>query len=127
MKIFSVFAVLMFTAATLVSCKKEKSEPSIVGTWVGKFAEANDPPQYHYAFNMLSNGTLQRIDQNGNITGTGTWELNGIDFKATYVYENGNYLFSLAGLYTDFNGEIIGTWGFGDSVANGGTYFLQKQ
>lgn len=126
MKVLKMFFSILLIAIVFVSCKKDNT-PTINGTWVGKFGENNETPTYFYKFVIKSGGVLQRLDNNNQVVATGTWQLSGAEFKGNYIFSDDNYKFSLSGLYTDFNGEMIGTWGTGNNSTNGGKFNLKKQ
>lgn len=128
MKIVKQILLATLLAVSLVACKKDKvSANGIAGTWEGKWGDVGQTPANFIKFSINSNGTLTRLDQQGQTIATGTWSLNGIEFTGTYTHTSDGQTHKMAGLYTDFNGEITGTWGYSPSQADGGTLDLKKQ
>ncbi len=129
--IFSVAraAVLsLLTVFLLTACSKSDDNKSgFEGTYVGKFGDEMETPAYHYMLRFKSGGQLERLDQNKTVIATGQWTRNGINVEGYYLFLDDQSKFSFSGLYTDFDGKIIGNWGFGQSKANGGTFDIKKQ
>ncbi len=125
MKTIKIFLILCIAATLFTACSKDKENESIAGIWQGKWGSGSQEPQYFLKFNIESNGTLQRLDEQGQVIANGTWTLDGIEFECTYTHTDGQ-VHKIAGLYTDFDGTIIGTWGYHPSKANGGEIELKK-
>lgn len=122
--VVSVLLVSFFFAA----CTKEKQtlQPvKIEGTWEGKYSYSADPKEYLYAFHIKPGGILERIDISGNVTGTGVWEMSNKMFSGIYT-ANGS-IFSLLAAFDDRQGKLLGNWGYGNSVSNGGTWEMIKK
>ena len=62
---------------------------SIEGKWAGKIGTGAATPSGQYALNIKSGGVVERVNSSGNVTATGTWQMNGNNFTATYNYSNG--------------------------------------
>lgn len=121
-----IVAVLLVT--TIVSCKKDNtSSSSFAGIYQGKWGDVNQTPTGFIKFDFKSNGTLTRLNEQGQIIANGTWQLSGINFECTYTHTSNGQVHKIAGLYTDFDGAIMGTWGYSPSKTNGGTIELEKQ
>lgn len=129
MKIMKPVLAVFLLAATFISCKKDKAEPnrSVQGTWVGKWGDVGETPAGFIRFEIKSNGTLKRLNQQGEAIADGTWSLNGIEFTCMYTHADNGEAHKIKGIYTDFDGGIMGTWGYSPSNANGGTIELSKQ
>ncbi len=132
MKILKSMIMAFILAYTFVACKKDDSTPNpsssgLAGVWQGKWGDINQEPQNFIKFDIKANGTLTRLDEQNQVIATGTWVLNGVEFECTYTHSSDGQVHKIGGLYTDFNGEIIGTWGYSPSKADGGTIELKKQ
>jgi hypothetical protein len=138
LKIKTAFVALLLAVTTLVSCKKEdKAVPqqpevpqvvkTIEGTWIGKYGNGNVDPDNFFAANIKKNGLLEIIDENNEVTGTGTWEVADGIFSAKYKY-TGNLLtsFSLAAKYDEDAGTLTGSWGIGNDTGSGDFYWNKQ-
>ena len=128
MKLLSVLIAVLMMAVLFTSCKKDKTSATtrIEGNYSGKWGDVVGDPHSFFSFQIKQDGTLIRINEQGLQIATGTWILSGNNFEATYTHTNGEK-HSIGGLYTAFDGQIMGTWGYGNSKAGGGTFFLIKQ
>ena len=119
-------------AATFFACKKDDinkvaSTPSLSGIWEGKWGDVGEAPTNFIKFEFKANGTMARLNEQGQVIANGTWTVNGINFECVYTHTSDGQAHKIGGLYTDFEGEITGTWGYSPSKANGGTIDLKKQ
>jgi hypothetical protein len=129
MKTYTTFLAILVATVTFFACKKEAvpvSKASLQGIWEGKWGSGSQAPANFIRFEFKSDGTMKRFDDQGQVMATGTWTLSGINFECTYTHTDGQ-VHKIGGLYTDFNGEIMGTWGWSPSKANGGTLELKKK
>lgn len=125
-----VFFVLLSLCVFLFSaCDKEGStlQRSITGVWEGKWGGKRETPKYFLKFKLEKNGDLQRLDEQNKVIATGTWSLEGIHFECSYVHTVDGQKHAIGGLYTDFDGAIIGTWGYFPNKADGGEIELKQQ
>ena len=130
MKIAITMMALLLTYFGFTACKKGKEpikDPSIAGVWQGKWGDVGQAPQNFIKFEFRSNGELVRFNEQGQVTANGTWSVNGVQFECTYTHTANGQVHNIGGLYTDFEGKIIGTWGYAPSKADGGTIEMQKQ
>lgn len=129
MKIMKSILAILLLASTFVSCKKDKAESGkqIQGTWVGKWGDQQATPTSFISFQINRSGTLKRLNQQGETIAEGTWSLDGIEFTCIYTHTDNGETHKIKGIYTDFDGGIMGTWGYSPSSANGGTVELSKQ
>lgn len=125
MKTKQILAALLVAAALFSACSKDAAD-GMAGTWEGKWGGGSETPQYFLKFTLTDNGQLQRLDEENHVIATGTWTLDGIEFECSYTHSDGQ-THRIGGLYTDFDGTIIGTWGYHPSKANGGEIELKKQ
>ncbi len=126
----SIFAVLFFTALAMTSCKKDDApapKPVIEGSWVGKYGVGNTTPSNYYAFNILPGGVLQIKAFDNGVIGTGTWSVDGINFKGVYTYSGTTETYNLAAKFNENAKTIIGSWGEGEVSAGDGEFYLDKQ
>jgi len=123
--------MMLLLTTTMFACKKDEATPapanSIAGVWEGKWGDIGQTPQNFIKFEFKSNGTMTRLNEQGEIIATGNWVVNGVEFECTYTHTSDGQAHKIGGLYTDFDGEITGTWGYSPSKANGGTVDLKKK
>lgn len=128
MKIVRTMATVLVAAVLIASCKKDKTtNNSIAGIWQGKWGNGPQAPQNFLKFEIKGNGEINRLNEQGQVIANGTWTLNGVQFDCTYTHTSDGQVHKIGGLYTDFDGEIMGTWGFSPSKTNGGNIELTKQ
>lgn len=130
MKVVNIMMALLLTAFAFTACKKEKdqvNDHSITGVWQGKWGDVGQAPQNFIKFEFKSNGELVRFNDQGQVIANGTWSVNGVQFECTYTHTADGQVHKIGGLYTDFEGKIVGTWGYSPSKADGGTIEMQKQ
>ena len=125
----SFFAFLLLAAVTFTSCKKDdpqtqQSDP-MVGIWDGKYAAGQGEPNTQYTFKLNANGTMQILDFDKTVLGSGTWSLNETTFTGKYTYELGGN-FSMVAKYDAAAKTLTGSWGEDQSTGDG-TFFLKKQ
>lgn len=111
MKHLRSVSLALLLMATIVACKKD-SEPAaftIVGKWVGAIGQDANPPSGYYAINIKSNGTIERIDADGDVNATGTWELEGNELTAIYTYPGSTVVFIDATVDKSQN-KLTGNW-----------------
>jgi hypothetical protein len=129
MKTIRVFMAAMVLTTGMIACKKENAviSKNIEGTYQGKWGDVGGPVHSFFKLQLKPDGKIERLDEGGNITAHGVFTLNGINFEGSYTHISNGEKHSVAGLYTDFDGVIMGTWGYGNSKANGGVFELKKQ
>lgn len=129
MKIIKSLLVFFLLTGMLAACKKDKAQTnnSLAGTWEGKWGDVNEDPSEFIKFEIKSNGTMQRLNQQGQVIAEGNWNLNGFEFTCSYTHTSNGQVHKIKGIYTDFDGAIMGTWGYSPSDANGGTIEMSKQ
>ncbi|MGB4772927.1 MAG: hypothetical protein WBP58_15785 [Chitinophagaceae bacterium] len=129
MKKSFILLMSILTIALFFSCKKNDVAPtkkSFPGNWRGTWGSGSASPSNFIKFNFKQDGTLERLDQVGAVIATGTWTLNGMNFECQYTHPSNGQTHRIKGLYTDFDGAVIGTWGYSPSYANGGEVELNK-
>src|SRR5262249_30714631 len=110
------------------ACKKDKavSNSALAGMWQGKWGNVNEAPTGFIKFHIKSDGKLTRRNEQDEVIAEGTWSLNGLEFTCEYTnYANGQ-VHKIKGIYTDFDGTIMGTWGYSPSEADGGTIEMSR-
>lgn len=121
----SVSLALMLMTA-LLACKKdaEPAEFSMVGKWEGKIGQNQNAPSGYFALNLKSNGTIERIDSDGDVNATGTWDLEGEEFTAIYTYPGSTVVF-VEGTVDKSQKKLTGNWeNSGDEV---GTFYATQK
>lgn len=112
MKHLKGIAMTLLLTATLVACKKD-SEPApftIIGSWVGKIGQSSNEPSGYYELNIKSNGTIERISTNGEVSATGTWTLEGEVFTAVYTYPGSGGTVNVDGTVDKAKNKLFGYW-----------------
>jgi hypothetical protein len=112
MKHLKGIAMTLLLTATLVACKKD-SEPALftmTGKWVGKIGQGSSEPTGYYALNIKSNGTIERISSNGEVSATGTWTLEGEVFTAIYTYPGSGGTVNVDGTVDKGKNKLVGFW-----------------
>lgn len=129
MKIVKGLLAVLIAAIVSTSCSKDKqgNNKGIEGIWEGKWGGIGEEPSNFIRFEVKKNGGLTRLSEQNQVIANGNWSLNGIEFEASYTHTANGEKHRMVGLYTDFNGMIIGNWGFYPSKANGGTLDLLKK
>jgi hypothetical protein len=130
---FSVMALTM--AITFFSCKKDSDSvakntptPGIEGKWIGKYGFGNETPGIFYSFNIKPGGVIEELNKSGYSKGSGTWNLNGTTFTATYQWGAPYYSFySVSATYNEATHKLTGTWGYDNSATDGGLWEQTKQ
>jgi hypothetical protein len=127
MKHLKSIAIAMLLTATFISCKKDSVPPpfTMVGKWVGKIGQGSSAPNGYYALNMKSNGTVERISSNGEVSATGTWSLEGDVFTAVYTYPGSGGTVNVDGTVDKSQKKLTGFWeNTGDEE---GTFYATRQ
>ena len=129
LKIACVALVMLLTFA----CSKNTDKPapaaaSIEGIWTGKYGTGDNKPSTFYSFNIKSNGVIEELNADGSVKGKGTWNLENKILMATYNYlPPSNSKYSVLGAFKAEEGRILGNWGYGTSVTDGGTWEMKKK
>lgn len=116
----------------LASCSKKSSDDStpvsnsIDGTWSGSSVTESTNTKSFYSFDIKPNGVLNRLDETGAVVSTGVWSMSNNIFEGTYKNAN-NAKFSVIGSYNKTLAKILGNWGYGNSVTNGGTWEMTRK
>ncbi|MHA4843152.1 hypothetical protein ACX0G7_03255 [Flavitalea antarctica] len=116
----------------LASCSKKSSDDStpvsnsIEGAWSGSSVTESTNTKSFYSFDIRPNGVLNRLDETGAVVGTGIWSMNNNIFEGTYKNAN-TAKFSVIGSYNKTVAKILGNWGYGNSVTNGGTWEMTRK
>ena len=96
MKLTTFGFLLLFTALSFVSCKKDEAKVDISGSWVGAWGFGPEVPSYYERWDLEEDGELTAYDENG-LYAVGTWELNGKSFEATYTPIGWPYSYTFVG------------------------------
>lgn len=123
--IFSAF----FLSFLLLSCSKSKDEttppPYVVeGIYLGKIGSGIQTPTGHFSIKLKSGGLMDRINEVGSVTATGTWQLSGNTFTAHYESSSGVKV-DLTGILNSAQKRIQGNWS--STNGNSGTYNVTKE
>jgi hypothetical protein len=119
-------ALILLSCTLFISCSKDKDNGpvSIEGTWEGTFNFGPNTQTYKWGLNLKAGGVMEGLDENGQVTGTGTWEIQNNIITGDYV-ENGDVITIVAAFYPQQK-KLLGDWGFDGSV-NEGTFDMSKK
>ena len=130
MKHKNLLIALVLVSIGFSYCKKDKSDPPIVGLWVGKYGSSPTIyPTNGFAMLFRSNGTVRVFDgadtssapkAEGNYTVSGTTVTCNYSYSATATYS------TTAAIDARFTFQE-GTWGPPEDPAGSGRYFLNKK
>lgn len=127
MKQISIALLLVLTTA-FFSCKKDNKDTKPVfvteGTYVGKIGSGVQIPNGHFSIQLKSGGLLDRINESGTVSATGTWQRNGSAFTAHYETSNGVKV-DLTGTITESQKRIQGNWENNNGVS--GSFYATKE
>lgn len=125
------FLLVLLVAISFVACKKDNASAaaSIEGKWVGKFGNGENKPASFYSFNIKPGGIIQELNQNGEATGEGEWQLdsNNILFATYSTFPPNVKVYTVMGAFNAAQGKIAGNWGYDDSATDGGLWEMSKQ
>jgi hypothetical protein len=128
MKFLRTAIMALFISTAFIACKKDhddvKPSFSIEGSWVGKIGSGANAPSGQYALNIKAGGVIQRIGNNGSVSASGTWQLAGNNFTATYNYSNGTVV-NITGTVDKTINKLTATWT--NSGGEEGTLYANKQ
>ncbi|MFT3910841.1 MAG: hypothetical protein QM737_15595 [Ferruginibacter sp.] len=131
LKLTAMAGLVLFLTTALTSCKKDKAEgsssSSIEGSWAGKRGDAGETPGYDFRFTIKAGGAIDATNASGAVKGSGSWTLNGTEFKANYQFVAPLFTkYQVKGNYDAATGKISGVWGFDDGLYEEGTFYLDK-
>ena len=130
MKAFSLFFFLLLSATAFFSCSKEDEgtpTDTVEGKWVGTYGFGSENPDIFFSFNIKPGGVIEELNKNGGVKGTGTWQLTGDDFSATYDWGAPYYTtYTVSATFDKAHGKLKGFWGYDDSDADGGKWEMEK-
>ena len=126
MKFLKIAALSVLLITTLYSCKKDKTETpfEIQGKWEGKIGTGSATPDGFFAINVKSNGILERLNNSGAVSATGTWQLAGSTFTGTYTFTSGTVITFSSSLDVA-NKKLAGNWQ--NSASETGTWHATKK
>ncbi len=125
MKYLKLTSITLILMASFIACKKDgtnKAVGSIEGTWEGKYSTGSNNPNIFYSLRFNAGGILEEVGSNGQVKGTGTWELDKNILEAEYTNIASGAKYSLIGAFYPSDGKLLGNWGFDESVTDGGLW-----
>lgn len=121
-------AMALLIATAFVACSKDNDDTpapfTIEGDWSGKIGTGIVTPSGQYAIRIKPGGVIERVNGSGTVTASGTWELIGDGFIATYNYENGTVV-NVSGTVDKILERITATWE--NNGGEEGTLYADKQ
>jgi hypothetical protein len=123
----SLFAALLAITVFVAYSNKNEEIPrpfAMDGVWEGKIGTGAGSPSGQYSLLIKSDGTLERINTSGSVTASGTWELSGRRFTATYNYSNGTIVI-ITGAVDKEKNKLTATWE--NNGNEEGTFFAAKK
>ena len=133
MKLFRIVFLFAFLLSVFASCKKDKDPITVppanaAGKYEGKYGTGNNVPSVFYSFDLKQNGTLDELDEKGEIIGTGTWKITGSSFTASTHYKfPATSFFALTAFHDASAKKLTGTWGYGSNDKDGGKWHMTKK
>ena len=133
MKLLKIVFLFALGLGVFTSCKKDKDPVTVPssqfsGKYEGKYGTGNNTPIVFFSFNIKQNGTLEELDETGQIIGTGIWTLDGNIFEASSHYVSpATNVFALIASYDASSKKLAGTWGYGDNDKDGGKWNMTKK
>jgi hypothetical protein len=132
MKVLKIALIALFVPVLFAACSKDKtensSESAIMGRWIGAYGFDNDNPNVYYSLNFKSGGVIEEVNSNGQVIGSGTWEMNGNTITAHYAWlPPSTATFSIVAGYYPSQGKLLGNWGYDASATDGGLWEMTKQ
>ncbi|MGN6294608.1 MAG: hypothetical protein ACTHMV_17800 [Chitinophagaceae bacterium] len=131
MKLIKFFAAGLLMAALFTACSKDKDTPAppafnIVGRWEGKLGTGSSIPTGFFGLDVKANGKLDRINDEGEISGSGTWTVNGNTFTGHYVSNSNGVSIDVIATVDKLSNKLTGgTWE--NSGNNSGTWYANKK
>jgi hypothetical protein len=109
MKISKVAILALILSTVFVACNKDKDQIpannfAIEGTWKGTTGNGG-----FFGINIKSNGTLERIGNNGAVSATGSWQFNGTTLTGSYDFSSGTHV-TMSANVDKANNKMSGTW-----------------
>ncbi len=91
MKFVRTALLTLLVTVSMVACSKDETATgfSIEGLWEGKIGADNDIPTGNYSLRIKKGGALERIGQDGDVSATGSWNLQENNFTGIYFYSDG--------------------------------------
>jgi len=129
MKFLKIISMALIMLLPFVACKKDgsnKATDTIEGTWEGKYGNGNANPTLFYSLRFKAGGLLEEVGSNGQVKGTGTWEIENNIIDAVYI-STGGAKYSLIGSFYPFDGKVLGNWGFDNSATDGGLWEMTNK
>ncbi|MEI9909960.1 MAG: hypothetical protein WDO71_09975 [Bacteroidota bacterium] len=127
MKFLQTAIMALFLSAAFIACKKnDVRTPSfkMEGAWEGKIGQNTDAPSGQYKINIKNGGTIERINSNGTVSASGSWNMAGENFTAIYFYSNGTVV-NVAGTTDKSKNKLTATWS--NNGDEEGTLYFSKQ
>ena len=131
MKLLKFFTAGLLIAAVFTACSKDKdaSDPpafNIVGLWAGKLGSGLSTPNGYFGLDVKAGGKLDRVTADGEVTGTGTWTLDGNKFKGQYVASSNGIIIDVTATVDKAANKLTnGAWE--NSGDNSGTWYASKK
>ena len=89
-----------------------KGNNPLVGTWTGTY-QAEKGKSHYYAIRIMADNTLQVLDENGKMIGSGSYAIKDKQLTGTYNYTRDRNTYHIT---ASVNGrDMKGTWGDGNT------------
>lgn len=119
----SVKKPVVFIARLNTSAITKKGVNSLVGTWAGTYTSGKEKSISYYAIRIMSDKTLQVLDENGNSIASGSYTLKDNKISGSYRYERNMETFNISA--TVEGNEMNGSWGTG--LKTNGSFKLARK
>lgn len=130
MKMLKLMLLLLVSTTTFFACQKDdEGQPTdtVEGLWIGNYGFGNDNPDIFFSFNIKPGGVIEEVNKNQGVKGTGTWELVGDQFTASYKWYAPYFTdYKVRATFDKAHGRLSGFWGY-DTDDNGGKWNMHKE
>jgi hypothetical protein len=130
MKIVKILMIAFALSASLVACKKDDKvdvklpDFKVEGAYEGKLGSGISIPNGFFGIRLKTGGVIERFNDSKEVTGTGTWKLEGDRLSASYEGTNGVKVFLDAEL-DKILGRFSGTWS--NTAGNSGKWYASQK
>ena len=130
MKIVKILMISLALSASLVACKKDDKvdvkvpEVKVEGSYEGKIGSNSSIPNGFFGIKLKAGGVIERFNDSKEVTGTGTWKLEGTKLTAGYEGSNGVKV-TIEAQHDKYLGKFSGTWS--NSSGLSGTWYASQK
>ena len=127
---FKLMMFLLLSSSVFFACQKEDEgtpTDTVEGLWIGNYGFGSDNPDIFFSFNIKAGGVIEELNKNKGVKGSGSWQLEGDDFTATYQWGAPYFTtYTVSATFDKAHGKLSGYWGYDDSDSDGGKWNMEK-